>query len=111
MCFAPHTACCRSRRHCNIARGALALRLVAHNRGKRVVCTVAAVALTAVLAADVLVACCRCCRDGAEQLSVDRALRALSRAEVVVMVVDGSEGVTQQVCHTHAGSMLCTYGL
>lgn len=38
-----------------------------------------------------------CCRDGAEQLSVDRALRALSRAEVVVMVVDGSDGVTQQV--------------
>lgn len=37
------------------------------------------------------------CRDGAEQLSVDRALRALSRAEVVVMVVDGSDGVTQQV--------------
>ena len=28
---------------------------------------------------------------------MDRALRALSRAEVVVMVVDGSDGVTQQV--------------
>jgi hypothetical protein len=41
--------------------------------------------------------CPSVCRDGAEQLSVDRALRALSRAEVVVMVVDGSEGVTQQV--------------
>lgn len=41
--------------------------------------------------------CCCFCRDGAEQLSVDRALRALSRAEVVVMVVDGSDGVTQQV--------------
>eukprot|EP00878_Enallax_costatus_P023248 GHUV01024717.1.p1 GENE.GHUV01024717.1~~GHUV01024717.1.p1 ORF type:complete len:327 (+),score=101.97 GHUV01024717.1:120-1100(+) len=35
-------------------------------------------------------------KDGAEQLSVDRALRALSRAEVVVIVVDASEGVTQQ---------------
>lgn len=45
------------------------------------------------------------CRDGAEQLSVDRALRALSRAEVVVIVVDASEGVTQQVCHQPAISM------
>eukprot|EP00775_Hariotina_reticulata_P007231 gene7231-7444_t len=35
-------------------------------------------------------------KDGAEQLSVDRAMRAVSRAEVVVIVVDGSEGVTQQ---------------
>jgi hypothetical protein len=35
-------------------------------------------------------------RDGAEQLSVDRAMRAVTRAEVVVIVVDGSEGVTQQ---------------
>lgn len=37
-----------------------------------------------------------CGRDGAEQLSVDRAMRAVTRAEVVVIVVDGSEGVTQQ---------------
>ena len=36
-------------------------------------------------------------KDGAEQLSVDRAVRALGRAEVVVIVVDASEGVTQQV--------------
>jgi hypothetical protein len=36
-------------------------------------------------------------RDGAEQLSVDRALQALSRAEVAVIVLDASEGVTQQV--------------
>ena len=35
--------------------------------------------------------------DGAEQLSVDRALRAVRRAEVVVQVLDASEGVTQQV--------------
>jgi predicted GTPase len=38
-----------------------------------------------------------CCRDGAEQLSVDRAMRAVSRAEISVIVLDGSEGVTQQV--------------
>lgn len=31
-----------------------------------------------------------------EQLSVDRALRAVSRADVVVAVVDAAEGVTQQ---------------
>jgi GTP-binding protein len=36
-------------------------------------------------------------KDGAEQLSVDRAVRAVSRADVVVVVVDASEGVTQQV--------------
>ncbi|KAF6250889.1 P-loop containing nucleoside triphosphate hydrolase protein [Scenedesmus sp. NREL 46B-D3] len=35
-------------------------------------------------------------KDGAEQLSVDRAMRAVSRAEVVAIVLDGSEGVTQQ---------------
>lgn len=52
-------------------------------------------------AAVCAVVCCPCLRDGAEQLSVDRALRALSRAEVVVMVVDGSDGVTQQVCTMH----------
>lgn len=39
---------------------------------------------------------------------MDRALRALSRAEVVVMVVDGSEGVTQQVGGAWAsGFCLC----
>lgn len=36
-------------------------------------------------------------KDGAEAISVDRAMRAMGRAEVVVMVVDASEGVTQQV--------------
>jgi hypothetical protein len=36
-------------------------------------------------------------KDGAEQLSVDRALRAIRRAEFVVAVIDGSEGITQQV--------------
>jgi hypothetical protein len=40
-------------------------------------------------------------RDGAEQLSVDRAMRAVSRAEIVVIVLDGSEGVTQQVRAVH----------
>lgn len=35
-------------------------------------------------------------KDGAEQLSVDRALRAMRRAAVVVLVVDGTEGVTSQ---------------
>ncbi|KAI8466297.1 MAG: P-loop containing nucleoside triphosphate hydrolase protein [Monoraphidium minutum] len=35
-------------------------------------------------------------KDGAEQISVDRALRAMGRAEVVVMVIDATEGVTQQ---------------
>jgi len=35
-------------------------------------------------------------KDGAEQLSVDRALRAMRRAEIVVIVIDGSEGITQQ---------------
>jgi hypothetical protein len=46
-----------------------------------------------------LLPCVHLCifRDGAEQLSVDRAMRAASRAEIVVMVLDGSEGVTQQV--------------
>jgi predicted GTPase len=42
-----------------------------------------------------------CFRDGAEQLSVDRAMRAVSRAEIVVIVLDGSEGVTQQVWALH----------
>ncbi len=36
-------------------------------------------------------------KDGAEQLSVERALRAMRRAEVVVAVLDASEGITQQV--------------
>ena len=36
-------------------------------------------------------------RDGAEQLSVDRAIRAARRADVAVLVVDAEEGVTQQV--------------
>ena len=35
-------------------------------------------------------------KDGPESLSVDRALRAMSRAEVAVMVIDASEGITQQ---------------
>lgn len=35
-------------------------------------------------------------KDGAEQLSVDRALRAIRRAEIVVAVIDASEGITQQ---------------
>lgn len=35
--------------------------------------------------------------DGTEQLSVDRAMRAVRRADVAVLVVDGTEGVTQQV--------------
>ncbi|GLC45491.1 hypothetical protein PLESTM_001741600 [Pleodorina starrii] len=34
--------------------------------------------------------------DGAEQLSVDRAMRAVRRADVAVLVVDAVEGVTQQ---------------
>lgn len=36
-------------------------------------------------------------KDGPESLSVDRALRAMKRADVVVMVIDASEGITQQV--------------
>lgn len=36
-------------------------------------------------------------KDGAESISVDRAMRAMGRAEVVVMVIDAAEGVTQQV--------------
>ena len=36
-------------------------------------------------------------KDGPESLSVDRALRAMKRADVAVMVIDASEGVTQQV--------------
>lgn len=35
--------------------------------------------------------------DGAEAISVERAVRAMGRAEVVVLVVDASQGVTQQV--------------
>ena len=35
--------------------------------------------------------------DGAEVLSVDRAMRAVRRAEVAVLVVDAVEGITQQV--------------
>lgn len=34
--------------------------------------------------------------DGAEQLSVDRAVRAVRRADIGLLVVDGGEGVTQQ---------------
>lgn len=61
-------------------------------------------------AATSLTACVPCpcsplLRDGAEQLSVDRALRALSRAEVAVIVLDGAEGVTQQVRVQRRGSM------
>lgn len=44
-------------------------------------------------------------KDGPEQLSVDRALRAIRRAEVVVAVVDASEGITQQV---RAPALACT---
>lgn len=60
----------------------------------------------------VVVSVADCCRDGAEQLSVDRALRALSRAEVVVMVVEASDGVTQQVGHenTHHAVACCAVG-
>jgi GTP-binding protein len=36
-------------------------------------------------------------KDGAESISVDRAVRAIGRAEVVALVVDATEGVTQQV--------------
>jgi hypothetical protein len=36
-------------------------------------------------------------KDGAEVISVDRALRAIRRAEVVVSVIDAAEGITQQV--------------
>eukprot|EP00955_Chlamydomonas_euryale_P043456 352597-Chlamydomonas_euryale.AAC.2 len=35
-------------------------------------------------------------KDGAEPISVERAFRAMRRADVTVMVVDASEGVTQQ---------------
>jgi GTPase len=35
-------------------------------------------------------------KDGAEVISVDRALRAIRRAEVVVSVIDAAEGITQQ---------------
>jgi GTP-binding protein len=36
-------------------------------------------------------------KDGAETLSVDRAFRAMRRADIAVMVIDGSEGITVQV--------------
>lgn len=36
-------------------------------------------------------------KEGSETLSVDRALRAVRRADIAVLVVDASEGVTQQV--------------
>lgn len=36
-------------------------------------------------------------KDGAEPISVDRAFRAMKRANVAVLVIDGSEGITQQV--------------
>lgn len=35
-------------------------------------------------------------KDGAEPLSVDRALKAIRRADVAVLVVDAIEGITQQ---------------
>jgi small GTP-binding protein len=35
-------------------------------------------------------------KDGAEPLSVERAFHAVRRAEVAVLVIDASEGVTQQ---------------
>lgn len=35
-------------------------------------------------------------RDGAEPISVDRALQAVRRCDVAVMVVDATEGITQQ---------------
>lgn len=35
-------------------------------------------------------------KDGPESISVDRALKAMTRAEVAVIVVDSSEGITQQ---------------
>ncbi|KAG1670817.1 hypothetical protein FOA52_003408 [Chlamydomonas sp. UWO 241] len=35
-------------------------------------------------------------KDGAEPISVDRAMRAMRRCDVSVMVIDASEGVTQQ---------------
>eukprot|EP00798_Chlamydomonas_sp_ICE-L_P015516 gene15516-21605_t len=35
-------------------------------------------------------------KDGPEQISVDRALRAMRRSEVVVVVIDGDEGITTQ---------------
>jgi GTPase len=35
-------------------------------------------------------------KDGAEPLSVERAFRALRRAEVAVLVIDATEGITQQ---------------
>lgn len=35
-------------------------------------------------------------KDGAEPLSVERAFRAVRRAEVAVLVVDATEGITQQ---------------
>ncbi|KAG2451767.1 hypothetical protein HYH02_003546 [Chlamydomonas schloesseri] len=34
--------------------------------------------------------------DGAEQISVDRAMRAVRRADVAVLVIDAVEGITQQ---------------
>ncbi|KAL6745897.1 P-loop containing nucleoside triphosphate hydrolase protein [Haematococcus lacustris] len=37
-----------------------------------------------------------CSKDGPEQLSVDRALRSIRKAEVVVALIDASEGITQQ---------------
>jgi predicted GTPase len=51
-------------------------------------------------------------KDGAEQLSVDRALRAIKRAEIVVAVIDGSEGITQQVGQSGQGkevSLCCIW--
>ena len=53
-------------------------------------------------------------KDGPESISVDRALRAMKRANVAVMVVDASEGITQQVGrgdHAAAGGWICGMSL
>jgi tRNA U34 5-carboxymethylaminomethyl modifying GTPase MnmE/TrmE len=42
--------------------------------------------------------------DSSEALSVERALNAMRRADVVVALVDASEGITQQVCVLQAAS-------
>ena len=36
--------------------------------------------------------------DSSEGLSVERALGAIRRSDIVVAIVDASEGITQQVC-------------
>lgn len=42
------------------------------------------------------VCCCRCRRMLVQSLSVERAFRAVRRSEVAVLVLDASEGITQQ---------------